>query len=82
MVPPFIVTSGTIDAKKYLEILEKTFTVVPILKQHHLCSRTIYQQDGAPPHIHKKVSEFLQMNFRDNVLSRCLTRVDFWYWGE
>ena len=68
-------------------LLEKY--LVPILKQHHLCLRTIYQQDGAPPYIHKNVSECLQMNFRGNVLSRChknkwpaRSPVDFWYWGE
>ena len=74
-----------------MEILEKH--LVPILKQHHLCSRTIYQQNGALPHIHKKISEFLQMNFGGNFLSRChrnkwpalspdLTPADFWYWVE
>ena len=55
--------------------------------------RTIFQQDGAPLHIGKKVKLFLQKNFKDLVISRHfdfhwparspdITPLDYWFWGH
>lgn len=91
MIPVVIIESGTIDGDVYLNILQNS--LVPYLKQHRLCSKSIYQHDGAPPHIKKNVQQFLTKTFgEDRLISRFhthlwpprspdLSPVDFWYWG-
>ena len=92
IVPIFVVEDGTIDGMKYLHILQNH--LVPYLKKHHMCSRSVFQQDGAPPHIHNDVRNFITETFGEaNVISRFyphkwpprspdLSPVDFWYWGH
>jgi hypothetical protein len=56
-----------------------------------MCSRSWFQQDGAPPHIAKIVKATLNANFKDHVISRgfsfvCPARIpdlnplDFFLW--
>ena len=63
--------------------------VIPQLKQRRAFSRTIFMQDGAPPHY---VREFLNKNFPSRVISwGCdiawpargpdLNPLDLWFWG-
>ena len=58
-----------------------------------MCNSTVFQQDGAPPHIKHNVMEYLERVFTSNrVISRYfdftwpprspdLNPLDFWFWG-
>ena len=63
IIPPVIIRKDTIDGDKYHEILLKH--VIPFLRRHRRCSSTVYQQDGAPPHIKNNVKKLLQKTFTD-----------------
>lgn len=92
IVPIFVIESGTLDGEDYLHILQNH--LVPYLKSHRICSRSIYQHDGAPPHIKGNVQEFLKSTFgEERLISRFnihpwpprspdLSPVDFWFWGK
>ena len=56
MVPHFVIEDGTINGEKYLHILQDH--LVPFLKRHQMCSRSVFQHDGAPPHICNEVRIF------------------------
>jgi len=81
---------GSINADGYLEMLQSH--MIPGLQRHRALESVIFQQDGAPPHVAKKVMEFLAGQFGDRVISRNagrwwppyspdLSPVDFWFWG-
>ena len=66
--------------------------VLPALQRKRVMDRIIFQQDGAPAHIHKDVKAFLLQNFGEKVVSRHfefswparspdLTPMDFFFWG-
>lgn len=89
VLPPFFF-EGTIDGDSYLAVLQDH--VVPVLKKKRMLSKTTFQQDGAPPHIKKCVTDFLRANFGTRIISRSfehtwpprspdLTPADFWFWG-
>ena len=54
IVPPFFIQIGTICGDSYLTMLQNHG--VHFLKAHRKCSTTTFQQDGAPPHIKRKMS--------------------------
>lgn len=89
IVPPFFF-DGTIDGDRYLDALRNY--VVPFLRKKRILSKITFQQDGAPPHIKKCVTEYLNDTFGPKVISRNfdqpwpprspdLTPADFWFWG-
>jgi len=84
---------GTVDGNEYLHMLMNH--VRPSLTQMRKLSSTWLMQDGAPPHIHRKVKDFLlkEQNFKDRVISRhCaigwppyspdLNPMDYFLWGR
>ena len=89
---PFRNEDGTINGEKYLHILQDH--LVPFLKRHRMCSRSVFRHDGAPPHIDNEVRKFLTQTFGEaNIISRMhthkwpprspdLSPVDFCYWGH
>lgn len=92
VIPPVVIETGTLDGDGYLDILQNHF--VPYLKSHRLCSRSIYQHDGAPPHVKGNVLRFLKNTFgEERLISRFnlhawpprspdLSPLDFWFWGN
>ena len=81
---------GTVNAQNYLEMIMDH--MVPELKKHRALSRTIFMQDGAPPHFASSVRDFLKQQFQNRVISRgCdvvwpprspdLNPLDYWLWG-
>ena len=89
VTPPYFF-DGTVTSASYLKMLESH--CVPFLKSKRIMSKTIFQQDGAPPHIGKEVKLFLHNNFKNRVISRHfdfdwparspdITPLDFWFWG-
>ena len=90
IVDPFFV-DGTLNSAKYLHLLQNH--VEPFLRRKRCVTRTIFQQDGAPPHIEKSVKEYLAHLFPgDKVISRHfnftwpprspdLNPMDFFFWG-
>ena len=89
MIPIVVIESGTLDGDGYLDILQSH--LVPFLKNRRLCSKSIYQHDGAPPHIKRCVQQFLKNTFgEERLISRFnvhpwpprspdLSPVDFWF---
>lgn len=67
--------------------------VIPQLQQRNCIDSTIFMQDGAPPHIGRRVKDVLRQHFTDaRVISRAfpmnwpprspdLNPCDFWLWG-
>ena len=59
--------------------------VEPQLRSHHCLTKTVFQQDGAPPHIEKSVKEYLSNRFPGNfswpLRSPDLNPMDFFFWG-
>ena len=92
VVPPVVIEKGTLDGDGYLDILQNH--LVPYLKSHRLCSKSIYRHDGAPPHVKGNVQQFLKNTFgEERLISRFnlhawpprspdLSPVDFWFWGN
>lgn len=81
---------GTVNAIRYKEMLENH--VIPGLKQKHAFKRTIFHQDGAPPHRSLVVRDFLNKQFPGRVIglgfditwpprSPDLNPLDYWFWG-
>ena len=81
----------TVNGDRYLALLRDH--VVPYLRKKRLLSKVTYQQDGAPPHIKKCVTDFLRQHFGTRVISRLfdnpwpprspdLTPADFWFGGS
>lgn len=81
---------GTVNSNNYLAMLKDH--VIPQLKQRRAFSRTIFMQDGAPPHFATIVRQFLKDQFRDRLISRgCdvpwpprspdLSPLDYWFWA-
>jgi hypothetical protein len=81
---------ATVSKESYLDMLKEH--VVPQLKAHHQCSRVVFQQDGAPPHVANVVKEFLSSTFGHRIISRHfadawpprspdLSPNDYWLWG-
>ena len=81
----------TISSESYLDMLINH--VRPQLARHRLLSKTIFMQDGAPPHYANSVRNWLIETFsEDRVISRgCkitwparspdINPLDFWFWG-
>ena len=67
ILPPFFF-EDTVNGDRYLALLRDH--VVPYLRKKRLLSKVTYQQDGAPPHIKKCVTDFLRQNFRTRVISQ------------
>lgn len=91
VVTPFFFEQGeTIRKENYLQMLKEH--VVPFLKEHRKFSRTIFMQDGAPPHTANIVKDYLRHEFGDRLIGKffdCpwpprspdLTPCDFFLWG-
>lgn len=88
-MPPFFFES-TVTGDAYHDMLATH--CIPFLCTHRSLSRTIFQQDGAAPHIAAKVKELLRSKFGSRVISRHfefpwparspdLTPMDFFFWG-
>jgi len=89
ILPPFFF-DNTVDGDGYLTMLRDH--VLPYLRNKRILRKTTFQQDGAPPHIKKCVTDFLSEQFKTKIISRCfdnawpprspdLTPMDFWFWG-
>ena len=81
---------GTVTGDSYLKMLHTH--VIPQLQSSGKMNDITFQQDGAPPHFAKKVSEFLKEVFGDRVIARGfptrwpprspdLSPLDFYLWG-
>ncbi|KFM74594.1 hypothetical protein X975_20604, partial [Stegodyphus mimosarum] len=81
----------TVTGKRYEALLRNH--VLPTLQQRQCVDRTIFMQDGAPPHIATLVKQLLISHFGDDrIISRHfptawpprspdLNPCDFWLWG-
>ncbi|GFT99002.1 uncharacterized protein TNCV_3793841 [Trichonephila clavipes] len=81
----------TVTGERYADMLQNR--IIPSLADKHLLERTIFMQDGAPPHIARCVNDLLRRSFGDDrVLSRHfhhawpprspnLSPCDYWLWG-
>lgn len=82
----------SINGQRYATLLENK--IVPDLQARQCLSRTIFMQDGAPPHISRCVKDVLKTHFtEERVISRHfpypwpprspdLNPCDFWLWGN
>lgn len=82
----------SITGQRYASLLENK--IVPDLQARQCLSRTIFMQDGAPPHISRCVTDVLKTHFtEERVISRHfpdpwpprspdLNPCDFWLWGS
>jgi uncharacterized protein DUF4817 len=88
-----IIFEGSLTGARYLGFLqneiEERLTELPL----HLRQGMYFQQDGAPPHNSRIVTDYLQQTFEDNVISTNgpvrwpprspdLTPLDFFVWGH
>ncbi|GFX77515.1 uncharacterized protein TNCV_4025651 [Trichonephila clavipes] len=83
--------TATVTGERYADMLQNR--IIPSLADKHLLERTIFMQDGAPPHIARRVKDLLRRSFGDDrVLSRHfhhawpprspdLSPCDYWLWG-
>ncbi|GFW28369.1 uncharacterized protein TNCV_4640341 [Trichonephila clavipes] len=83
--------TATVTGERYADILQNC--IIPSLADKHLLERTIFMQDGALPHIARRVKDLLRRSFGDDrVLSRHfhhawpprspdLSPCDYWLWG-
>ncbi|GFU25075.1 uncharacterized protein TNCV_568301 [Trichonephila clavipes] len=83
--------AATMTGERYADMLQNR--IIPSLADKHLLERTIFMQDGAPPHIARHVKDLLRRSFGDDrVLSRHfhhawpprspdLSPCDYWLWG-
>ncbi|GFT57393.1 uncharacterized protein TNCV_2035191 [Trichonephila clavipes] len=83
--------TATVTGERYADMLQNRIS--PSLADKHLLERTIFMQDGAPPHIARCVKDLLRRSFGDDrVLSRHfhhawpprspdLSPCDYWLWG-
>ncbi|GFW42081.1 uncharacterized protein TNCV_1905391 [Trichonephila clavipes] len=83
--------TATVTGERYTDMLQNR--IIPSLADKHLLERTIFMQDGAPPHIARRVKDLLRKSFGDDrVLSRHfhhawpprspdLSPCDYWLWG-
>jgi len=83
-------TTVTVTGARYLQLLQTI--LVPELQNRGVLQDTIFQQDGAPPHIARPVKTFLQQQFGEKIISRSfannwpsrspdLNPLDYWLWG-
>ncbi|GFU73966.1 uncharacterized protein TNCV_3784811 [Trichonephila clavipes] len=83
--------TATVTGERYADMLQNH--IIPSLADKHLLERTIFMQDGAPPHIARRVKDLLRRSFGDDrVLSRHFHHAwlprspdfspcDYWLWG-
>ncbi|GFX74915.1 DUF4817 domain-containing protein [Trichonephila clavipes] len=83
--------TATVTGERYADMLQNR--IIPSLTDKHLLERTICMQDGAPPHIARRMKDLLRRSFGDDrVLSRHfhhawpprfpdLSPCDYWLWG-
>ncbi|GFU08424.1 uncharacterized protein TNCV_2901711 [Trichonephila clavipes] len=83
--------TATVTGERYADMLQNR--IIPSLVDKHLLERTIFMQDGAPPHIARRVKDLLRRSFGDDrVLRRHfhhawpprspdLSPCDYWLWG-
>lgn len=81
----------SVNSHRYADMLENF--VIPHLQQRNCIDSTIFMQDGAPPHIGRRVKDVLRQHFTDaRVISRAFPTIwpprspdlnpcDFWLWG-
>ena len=62
---PYFFNERTVTSESYLKMLQDYF--VPQLVESQ---RTIFQQDGAPPHFARRVKEFLDQRFPNEWIGR------------
>ncbi|GFT56793.1 uncharacterized protein TNCV_1268851 [Trichonephila clavipes] len=61
--------TATVTSERYADMLQNR--IIPSLADKHLLERTIFMQDGVPPHIARRVKDLLRRSFGDDrVLSR------------
>lgn len=81
---------GTVDGNNYENMLANY--LIPTLKRRRICSSTVFQQDGAPPHWSLRVRNLLNQTFKDRWIGRNgpiawparspdLTPLDYFLWG-
>ncbi|GFX94615.1 uncharacterized protein TNCV_3088441 [Trichonephila clavipes] len=82
--------TATVTGERYADMLQNR--IIPSLTDKHLLERTIFMQDGAPPHISRRVKDLLRRSFGDDhVLSHHfhhawppsspdLSPCDYWLW--
>ena len=69
VIPVVVIESGTLDGDGYLDISQGH--LVHYLKNRRHCSRSIYQHDGAQPHIKGNVQQILKNTFgEERLISR------------
>ncbi|GFW81493.1 uncharacterized protein TNCV_2881711 [Trichonephila clavipes] len=83
--------TATVTGERYADMLQNP--MIPSLADKHLLERTIFMQDGAPPHIARRVKDLLRRSFGDDrVLSRHfhhawpprspdLSSCNYWLWS-
>ncbi|GFW99641.1 uncharacterized protein TNCV_3418741 [Trichonephila clavipes] len=83
--------TATVTDERYADMLQNR--IIPSLADKHLLESTIFMQDGAPPHIARRVKNLLRRSFGDDrVLNRHfhhawpprspdLSPCDYWLWG-
>lgn len=80
----------TVNGARYADMVNSF--VVPQLKKHHALSRSIWQQDGAAPHVATHVKFLITKLFGNRVISRGfenewpanspdLNPLDYWLWS-
>ncbi|GFX03746.1 uncharacterized protein TNCV_2113181 [Trichonephila clavipes] len=61
--------TATVTGERYADMLQNR--IIPSLADKHLLERTIFMQDGAPPHIASRGKDLLRRSFGDDrVLNR------------
>ncbi|GFX51005.1 uncharacterized protein TNCV_2733561 [Trichonephila clavipes] len=83
--------TATVTGERYADMLQNR--IIPSLADKHLLERTIFMQDGAPPHIARRVKDLLRRSFGDDRVhsrhfhyalpprSPDLSPCDYWLWG-
>lgn len=90
VIGPYFFEEPTVTGATYLRML--TNFLVPHLRRHRMLRRTVFQQDGAPPHFALTVRAFLNNTFPGGWIGRegpiawpprspDLTPLDFYMWG-
>ncbi|GFT03300.1 uncharacterized protein TNCV_2984851 [Trichonephila clavipes] len=83
--------TATVTGERYADMLQNR--IIPSLADKHPLERTIFMQDGAPPHIARRVKDLSRRSFGDDFVlshhfhhawpprSPDLSPCDYWLWG-
>ncbi|GFU72082.1 uncharacterized protein TNCV_2976671 [Trichonephila clavipes] len=56
--------TATVTGERYADMLQNR--IISSLADKHLLERTIFMQDGAPPHIARRLKDLLRRSFGDD----------------